>query len=324
MKKISYILLTILLVFAVFAAFSVFSGAFDSNDYGSDWGSSDWGSSDSGSSYDRDDSGGAGYYSSGGGGGGGDDGEFSAITILIIFVVVIAAAIVSGFKNKKSGGAGSGGGVRPASYQGLNVTLPDRTGQIEGIIKQKDPNFSANDFLSFAKEVYIDIQTAWCKRDMSPVQPVLHDNLFNSTQKQLQAKIEQGVIYHYESIVVNTAYLTSYASDAQFEYATIYLNARMIDWQEDEKTGKILRGDKNTRWDLRYKMKFMRSTGVVTKEEVAGAKGHNCPNCGAPLEISSSGKCAYCNSVVTTGQYSWVLSDFGTVRDDTKDEGIRN
>jgi len=61
----------------------------------------------------------------------------------------------------------------------------------------------------------------------------------------------------------------------------------------------------------------------MTRAEVSKAEGHNCPNCGAPLEISSSGQCGYCNSVVTTGQYSWVLCDYGTVRSDTVDEGIR-
>ena len=97
----------------------------------------------------------------------------------------------------------------------------------------------------------------------------------------------------------------------------------MIDWQEDEKTGQILRGDKITRWDLRYKMKFMRSSGVLTKEETADMTAHRCPKCGAPLEIMSSAECSYCNSIVTTGRYSWVLSDFGTIRNDTVDEGVR-
>jgi len=70
-------------------------------------------------------------------------------------------------------------------------------------------------------------------------------------------------------------------------------------------------------------MKFMRSVGVLTREEISGVTGHNCPNCGAPLKMTSSAKCDYCGANVTTGQYSWVLSDYGTVRDDTVDEGVR-
>ena len=309
-KKIAICLLAAILITVLFA---FPGGAFDANDYGGgdDGGGGDWGGGGGGNDYDWDsDSSGSGDLD---------------IPSLIIAIVVMAIIFYASTR-KKSGKSGTGttGGVRPSSQQGLHVNLPNRTEQIENIIKGNDANFSAIDFLSFAKRLYIDIQTAWCKRDMVPVRVYLHDNLYDTTAAQVQSKIDQGVIYHYESMVVNTSYLTSYRKDKQFEYLTIYLNARMIDWQEDEKTGRILRGDKVTRWDLRYKMTFMRSIGVTTKEETSDTTNHNCPNCGAPLEMTSSTKCEYCGSVVTTGQYSWVLSDFGTIRNDTIDEGIKN
>lgn len=326
MKKI----FSLLLAFASALIMSISAAAFDANDYdyggGSDWGgSSDWGSSDWGD----DDYFYSGSTGSSDGSGGGGIGVGTIIVVIIILVVIMKN---SKSRNNSNGGGnppttGMGGGVRPANGgQGMNVNVPDRTAQIEDIIRANDPNFTADDFTSFAKNVYIDIQNAWCARDLSTVRPVMHTNLYNTTDKQIQSKIQQKVIYHYESIAINTAYLTSYVQDRQFEYLTVYLNARFIDYQTNEETGQIIRGDKNTRWDFRYKMKFMRSIGVLTKDATAdngGGTGHNCPNCGAPIEISSSGKCPYCDSVVTTGLYSWVLSDFTTVRNDTKDDGIR-
>ncbi len=320
-------ILSLLIAIASIFTFCITAGAFDANDYDysfdSDWGSSDWGSSDWGSDDD--------YYYGGSttviGGNSSGGGGIGIGTIVIIVVILIV--IINSKKNGNSTGGtptGMGGGVRPANGgQGLNVNLPDRTSQIEQIIKQDDPNFTADDFTAFAKNVYIDIQNAWCKRDLTPVRPVMHTNLYNTTQKQVQSKIEQKVIYHYESIAINTAYLTSFVRDEQYEYLTVYLNARFIDYQTNEESGAIIRGDKNTRWDFRYKMKFMRSVGMKSNDANASEfeTGHNCPNCGAPLEMSSSGQCAYCGSVVSTGQYSWVLSDFTTVRNDTKDDGIR-
>ncbi len=308
--------------------FGISSQAFDANDYdySSDFG--DFGGSD----YDfgRDDDDDYNTYGSGttsGDGGGGGMGAFIVVGVIILIIVVVAIS-----RSSKNGGSGgndminpTGGGVRPANGgQGRNVNLPDRTAEIERIIKQDDPNFTADDFTAFVKEVYIDIQTAWCKRDLTPVRPVMHTNLYNTTERQVQSKIDQHVTYHYESIAINTAYLTSFVRDNEYEYLTAYLNARYIDYQTDDNTGNIIRGDRNTRWDFRYKMKFMRTVGVKTMS--AGQnnmQGHNCPNCGAPLEMSSSGVCAYCGSTVTTGLYSWVLSDFSTIRDDTKDDGIR-
>lgn len=322
MKKLISLFLT-----AVIAALMLCgtASAFDANDYDYSYSDYDSGSSWDWSSDDDDDYYYGGSSSYGSGGGSGRVGEFSSMVITVL--IVIAVIVVLNVRRKggsNANGTNTTGGVRPANGgQGRNVNVPDRTGQIEQIIKKDDPNFTADDFTSFAKEVYIDIQTAWCKRDLTSVRPVMHNNLYNTTQKQVQSKIDQKVIYHYESIAINTAYLTSYVRDEQFEYLTVYLNARFIDYQTNEETGVIIRGDKNTRWDFRYKMKFMRTVGVKTKDAGESDHGHNCPNCGAPLEMSSSGQCAYCGSVVTSGLYSWILSDFTTVRDDTKDDGIR-
>ena len=324
MKKLFSLIIA--LIASLMFCFS--ASAFDANDYDYDY-DSDWGSSDWDYDYDDDDYYSGGFTSSGSSGGGGGI-SFGTIIVVVIVLIVILNSKKKNGNNPNGGGSGTtgvGGGVRPANGgQGRNINLPDRTAQIEKIIKEADPNFTADDFTAFAKNVYIDIQNAWCKRDLSEVRPVLHTNLYNTTQKQVQSKIDQKVIYHYESIAINTAYLTSFVRDEQYEYLTVYLNARFIDYQTSEETGAIIRGDKNTRWDFRYKMKFMRSVGMLTKDANADngyGSGHNCPNCGAPLEISSSGKCAYCDSVVTTGMYSWVLSDFTTIRDDTKDDGIR-
>lgn len=309
MKKKAFIGISIVIMVAM--CFCVSAIAFDGNDYSYDYGGSDWGSSSDWSSSSSS------YSSSG-------SGDFSPATVVVVIIIFIIVFIIGKNGKKKGNTPTTTGQVRSGSgMQGVNVVLPDRTQEIEAIIKADDQNFSASDFIAFGKEVYIDIENAWCKRDLTPVRPVMHENLYNTTERQVQAKIEQGVVYHYESIAINTAYLTSFIRDSQFEYLTMYLNARMIDYQVDEKTGNLIRGDKTTRWDMRYKMKFMRTVGVKTKEEVSQTKGHNCPNCGAPLEITSSGICEYCGSVVTTGQYSWVLSDFTTIRNDTQDEGIR-
>ena len=304
MKK--RILYCVLLIAIAAVALCTTLTAFDGNDYGGGGGGGGW--SGGGSSYSSSSSG---------------DGEVTPEGIVIGLVVFAIIIIVTVIKNKSGSSSGSGN-VRPGQgTQGMNVILPNRNDQIQTIIRKKDPNFTADDFVTFSKQVYIDIQTAWCNRDLTPVRPIMHQNLYNTTQRQVQDKINQGIVYHYENIAINTAYLTSFVRDKDYEYLTVYLNARMIDYQVDEKTGKILRGDKTTRWDMRYKMKYVRTVGVTTKDKITGTHEYNCPNCGAPLEITSAGKCEYCGSTVSTGDYSWVLTDFTTVRNDTVDDGIR-
>ena len=292
------------------------AGFGDFNDY--DSGSSDWGSSsdsDWGSSWDSDSSWDSSWDSSGGSGGGVSVSSIIFIIVILIFFSPIMK-LFRGSSNTSGGRSTGAGGSR------TERVLPDRTVEISDIIQERDPLFTAPDFISFVKQVYVDIQDAWCKRDLEPVRGVLHQNLYQQTERQIEKKIADGIVNYLERISVNTAYLTSYRKDAEYEYLTVYLAASMIDYQVKEATGQVVYGDKTTRWNLKYKMKFMRSLSSTTRESGKVERGMNCPNCGAPLTGTSFGKCEYCDSIVTTGTYNWVLSDFGVIKNDTVDEGI--
>lgn len=255
------------------------------------------------------------------------------LVVILLICGIIAAAVDSirkkinpDYKSKYEETTSSdigGGRDQTQSAYAKDGKLPDRTDQIAGIIKGHDPDFTAPDFVSFVKRVYIDIQNAWANRDLKPVMAVMHQNLYQMTEAQIHAKIRDGVVNHLERISVNTAYLSSYRRDAQYEYVGVYLAAAMVDYQVREATGEVILGDRHTRWNLNYKMVFMRSLDVKTKKAEDKNVGHACPCCGAPLTGTAFGKCEYCGNVVTTGMYSWVLSDFGVIKDDTIDEGIQ-
>lgn len=308
---------TVIFLIAVFKL-DARAGFGDFNDY--DSGGYD-GGYDSGydSSYDSDWS--SSYDSDYHGTGGGNLGSTLTMAIVIANFVIIMAIVmlVQGRINRMKSMKRPAAGRSTASKR----TLPDRTDEIDRIIRKRDPMFTAPDFLSFARQVYMDIQSAWEKRDLTPVRSVLHQNLYQQTNRQIQKKIQDGIVNHLERISINTAYLTSLRQDKEYEYLTIYLAASMIDYQVKEATGEVLFGDKTTRWNLRYKMTFMRSMEAKTRSAREKDQGFVCPNCGAPLKGTSFGECEYCGSVVTTGAYDWVLSSFGVVKDDTVDEGIR-
>ncbi len=297
----------LVLVMAFSAQTTAKAGFGDFNDYDS---SSDW---DSGGSWDSDyDWGSSDYsYSSDG-----DSGEWSlegfvCVLVIVVFIIIFNM-ITERFKskNKKSSTAAQ----RQVQSRSQAPAPADKTDEISNQIKETDPLFTAQDFLSFAGDVYMDIQSAWEKRDLTPVRAVLHQNLYQQTEKQIQKKIEDGIVNHLERISVNKSYLMSYHKDEKYEYLDVYLAASMIDYQVKEATGEILFGDKTTRWNMQYKMTFMRSVGSLTRDAKDKEKGLVCPNCGAPLTGTSFGKCEYCGSIVTTGAYDWVLSAFTAIK----------
>ncbi|MBP5604253.1 MAG: TIM44-like domain-containing protein [Ruminiclostridium sp.] len=309
MKKQLLTVISVFLLAAVMLCTCV--SAFDANDY--DYGGGDDYSYDyGGSSWDYDDDDDDYYSGSYGGGGGGSDMTWEE---MLITVGIVAAALILGGswarKPLKSSGKKQ---PPPASRQ---VTVPNRNNEVRDAVQRSDPSFSTDGMLTFAKDTFVAVQNAWCAKDLTTVRGLMHNNLYNTTMKQVQAKIDQHVTYHYENYTFRNVYLTSYVRDSEYEYVTVYLNTEYIDYQVDDNTGNIIRGDKTTMWKMRYLMKFMSSVERQSDQPKV------CPNCGAPMDIASSGKCAYCGSTVTTSSFDWLLSDFTTVRSDTKDDGIR-
>ncbi len=291
--------------------------AFDANDYDYDYGGGGYSYDDDdddydygGSSWDYDDD--DDYYSGSSGGGGGSNMTWEET--LITIGIVAAALILGGSWASKPLKSSKKHQPAPRSRQ---VTIPNRNVDVRNAVQQSDPSFSTEEMLAYAKDTFVAVQNAWCAKDLTTVRGLMHNNLYNTTMKQVQAKIEQHVTYHYENYTFRNVYLTSYVRDSEYEYVTVYLNTEYIDYQVDDNTGNIIRGDKTTMWKMRYLMKFMRSVERQSDQPKV------CPNCGAPMDIASSGKCAYCGSTVTTSSFDWLLSDFTTVRSDTKDDGIR-
>jgi len=270
---------------------------------------------DTGNHNDYTDGGGGGDF-----GGGSDDGSlilwliFSALPWplkVIIIIIVIIAGIMG--KNKRSSSKYSGSSQERHVSQGVK----NNTSLIEPAIKEIDPLFSTNKFLAWTEEVFITLQHAWTARDWSKIRPFEKEELYRQHEMQLQEYINSGTINIMERINVNQTYLHKYVRDKEYEYLTVLLAARMNDYVIDEKTRQVVKGVPNREFFTDYLMTFMRRRGVKTDPSVSNLSTKSCPHCGAPVAITSAGKCEYCDYIVTTGEHDWVLSDLDSVKHNT-------
>lgn len=263
------------------------SGSSGGSDYSS---GSDWDFSDSSSSS-----------------GGGSGGEIGFIPVVIIIALVVWSRLP---KNVKARIANQASSAMPGVSGGGVV---DMTQSIEAQVKAQDPDFSSQKFLSWSEEVFMTLQDAWTKREWKLIRPFECEALFNKHSKQLDEYIRNNTINVIERICVNKSILSNYSTDNQYEYLTVYLKTRMNDYIIDATTKQVVKGDKNREFFTNYNLRFMRSLGVKTTVN-SGKSTTNCPNCGAPTQITSAGECEYCNSVITTGQHDWVLCDLDSAQ----------
>ena len=185
----------------------------------------------------------------------------------------------------------------------------EREKQVEAKIKEVDSMFNKEEFIANAKSLFVKLQQAWTDRDWSVIRVFETNELFEQHKNQLQGYINNNQINVMDRICVNYANLYSFEQTGDKDILKVRLNSRMADYIIDATTKQVLRGDKTTERVNTYILTFVRKKGLQTKEGTEKINTTNCPNCGAPTQITSAGKCEYCGSVITTGEYSWVLSN---------------
>ena len=256
-------------------------------------------------------------YNSGGGEGFGGDFDIGMLIgwlinlflespVLGLIVVVIIIIVFRIMKKQSNDPVNINKSV---NQQAENDVVMDLSPMVAGQIRAIDPEFSSDKFIGFAREVFMKIQEAWTSKDWKPIRPFESETLFNQHKQQLDEYIRLGKTNVIEKIGIKHCSLHSFQQDGDKEVLTVWINAIMRDYVIEDASKKVLESDPNRDWYMKYELVFNRKAGVKTD---AGKKGNsitNCPNCGAPTEVTSSGQCTYCGSVITNGEHDWVLTD---------------
>ena len=266
------------------------------------------------------------YDTGGSSSSGGDDSDIFFLFYIIFDLFgpvggLIVLAIIAGvfFYMKKSGKLHQmdiNSQNAETDYQAnLSENMNDGLSQsVAQAIRVDDPNFSEDAFIGWAREVFMKIQQAWNDRDWKVIRPFESQELFNQHNQQLNEYINNNKINKIEKICIRYCGLKSYRVDGDKEVLVVELHATMHDYVVDATSNQVLESDPNRNWFMKYDMTFNRKKGVLTEAGKSNKSTTNCPNCGAPTEITSSGQCEYCRSIITTGEHDWVLSNIVSIK----------
>lgn len=311
LKNKLIVVMTVLMIFL--HTYSIADvGSFDRYDSGgSDWGSSDWDSGWSSSDWDSDWD----YYSDGGdlfllGAIFGDGGIGAVVFIILLYIIIKAIRSSKGTSQARY----NDGRTRVITQNREPYVNISQSHIHAKRIQEFDPLFSEEKMTSWAKNLFVKLQNAWTARDWEPMRPFETEELFEQHKNQVQGYINTNRINVMDRIAVNYACIYSFRKESNKDILEIALKSTMKDYIIDAKTKEVLEGNPNQDRITVYKLTFERKSGVLTKEGEIELKTTNCPNCGAPTQVTSSGKCDYCGSIITARDYGWVLAGLEPLR----------
>lgn len=234
------------------------------------------------------------------------------IVLGIILAVVVYLAKTGKLKNLQINQQNAQVAQQANQSQQMNNNVLSHS--IADNIRVNDPNFSEDAFIGWSREVFMKIQQAWNERNWKIIRPFESQELFNQHNQQLNEYINNNKINKVEKICVRYCGLNNYRIDGDKEVVVVELHATMRDYVVDANTNQVLESDPNRDWFMKYHMTFNRKKGVLTEAGKSNKSTTNCPNCGAPTEITSAGQCEYCKSIITTGEHDWVLSNIVSIK----------
>lgn len=162
---------------------------------------------------------------------------------------------------------------------------------LEGL-RRTDPTFSLVLFEDFLYALYAEAHSARGVGKLDRLAPYLSD--------AARAELRRYPALEVKSIVVGTMKL----SDATINAGASRVDATVLfesNYTETEGEGREQSYYSVERWALTRSL-HARSRSPE-KSRVFG-----CPNCGAPLETIRGRICSYCNKVIDTGEFDWIVS----------------
>lgn len=282
LKKLAIVFIATLAICIIFTLVDE-RPTFADSGFGTDYGG---GSSSSGSSY-------GGGSSSSYSGGSSYSGSISGIDIIFYIIVIIIYCIYLGLKKSFE---------KPNEQsQSFTEYIPDQE-KIVSEIRKYIPDFYRTVFLHQGFSIYKDVQNAWMNFKLEDVKDVITDELYNMYESQLatlEVKGEQNIM---KDIVLKNSYLKSITVENKTITIKTGYVIELYDYIADQATGKVKRGNSNKKIRMTYEMSFRK-----TLDENRQVK--YCPNCGAKLNMNSSGTCEYCGSKIVSENTKWVLTE---------------
>ena len=162
-----------------------------------------------------------------------------------------------------------------------------------------DSQFSKEDFYAWVKHLYSVILEALDKRNPVMLRRYESDYLYQRHVALFEDIAKSGAVI--SNYAIKGVLLKDFKIEGDKEILVVALSASI---------------NKVNIYDDSYKsyiLTFARKKGVKTTGTLL-AKETNCPNCGAVLDLDSHGVCSYCHTLVSNGDFGWILIDMKSIK----------
>ncbi len=169
-----------------------------------------------------------------------------------------------------------------------------------------DDTFSVYEFTERIAKMYVELQNGWQNKDLTPLRGYMTDTFYAQIDRQLSHLRSDGQTNIVTDIKVNSVVPSGWYVNGENDVIEVLISASIRDYIIDDKTDEVVKGNPKDVKMMEYRWTLVRPRGVKTAD--SGLHTEVCPNCGAPLEINTAGRCEYCGSIIESKGTDWAIT----------------
>ena len=130
-----------------------------------------------------------------------------------------------------------------------------------GHIRQMDPRFDPESFVTVARNAFLEVQQAVAQRDVTWLRDRIAPEFYASLQAQCDRLRASHQTNHVEQIRIQRAEITEAWQEGGRDFATVYLTVSLLDYTVDDATGGVVDGSKSAVQNVEEFWTFARPVG---------------------------------------------------------------
>jgi tellurite resistance protein len=242
--------------------------------------------------------------------GGGSSGALLVLFVLAIGFGIALVVVIPILRGVRARGASSALEDAWQRRRAEGQQSPEELERFLASIRARDPSFDAEAFLLSARKAFVEVQHAWSAGDFSSAHRLLSDGVLRRFTAQLALNKALGKRNVTTGLQVRAAALAAAESDAAFDTLHVRFQAALRDCDvpaDAPEAAALVQASRAEPSEFAEVWSFVRR---LTPGGRSGALSEGmCPNCGAPALRVPNATCPYCQAVLNSGAYDWVLSE---------------
>jgi len=128
-------------------------------------------------------------------------------------------------------------------------------------IQMMDRNFTPEQFLKTAQDLFFKIQGAWNREDRTTLQSVCGSELMQTWNQELDNLRSQGRKNRMDNIALRESEITEAWTESGIDYITVRFHANLLDFTIDERSGAVIEGSNSEPVEFEEFWTFSRPVG---------------------------------------------------------------